>query len=208
MRAFLVGVVLAVASVFVGPVRPAAAGDYPPETGIAAGQLLIGTLTASVFVVLPVFGNNTPFETVMWAAQIAGPAAVGGMVCTFGHTSKHYTGGCGPVVLGAYLGALAVVPFTLIGSAAGGSFHDEEGNANFTSGAAIGYAIGYAVGAAVGATIAWHLEKEERSLWSNLGAPPAAPCLESRRWLELAWRRTSGGRAAPATSVPLLAFPF
>src|SRR5262249_29613432 len=154
--------VAVVALLLLAPARAQAmSGDYPPEIGIGAGQLLIGTATASVFLALPVFSNGTPFETFAYVALAAGPAAVGGMVCTFGQTSKHYTGHCMSALAGAYLGALAAAPLAYLGSAAGGGrFDNGDSGKNFTSGGAIGFAAGYAIGAAVGATIAWHLKKE------------------------------------------------
>jgi hypothetical protein len=185
-------------------------GDNPPEIGIGAGQLLIGTATASVFLALPAFSNNSPFETIAYVALATGPAAVGGMVCTFGKTSKNYRGTCLPVLAGAYLGALAAAPLAWIASAVGGgSFDNGDGGKNFTSGPAIGFAIGYAVGAAGGATVAWHWTKEERDIWSHLGTPPVPPGVESQRWFDLGARPSSGPRAASAgRAAPLLAFTF
>jgi len=212
MRAL--GVTVAVVAVVgLAPARAAvAAGDYPPEIGIGAGQLLIGTATAAAFLALPAFADGSPLETFAYGALAAGPAAVAGMICTFGHTSKHYTGGCGRVVLGAYLGAIAAAPLAWLGSVATTSHFDngDEGGRDFTSGPAIGFAIGYAVGAAVGATIAWHRSKQERDLWSGLAAPPAAPGAESRRWCELAGRPMidRGRRAAPGITAPLLTLTF
>ena len=208
MRAFLVGVALAVASILVSPARPAAAGDYPPETGIGASQLLIGTATAAVFLALPLFADGSPFELASYLGLVGGPAAVAGMVCTFGQTSKHYRGRCGSVIAGAYIGALAALPFAWLGSASGGHFDNGDQGKDFTSGPAIGFAIGYAVGAAVGATIAWHRNKEERDLWAHLSAPAAPPGAESQRRTELGWRPAPGARAVTAKTVPLLAFTF
>jgi hypothetical protein len=210
MRAFWVAVTLFVASAVVAPARArAAASDDPPETGIGAGQLVIGAATASLMVALPLFANNTPLQSFSYVSLFAGPAAVGGMVCTFGHTSKHYTGGCGWTILGAYLGALAALPASWLGSAGGGHFDNGDEGKDFTSGGAIGFAIGYAIGAAVGATIAWHLTKEERDVWAaRFGAPPAPPGVESLRWSELGGRPAPPARAAVAKTVPLLGFAF
>ena len=210
MRAFgLIVGIAAVISLAPARARAAASSDYPPEVGIAASQLLIGTATASVFFVLPVFTDGTPLGTFAYALLPVGPAAVGGMVCTFGHTSKYYTGSCKPALIGAFLGGLAVVPFTLFGSASGGGpFDNGSDGKNFTSGSAIGFAIGYALGTAFGATIAWHMYKEERGLWSHLGAPPAVPGAESLRWSELAWRPAPAAHAPAGKTTTLLAFTF
>jgi hypothetical protein len=112
------------------------------------------------------------------------------------------------VIGAAYLGALAAIPLTLLGSATGGSFRDEEGNKHFTSATAIGFAVGYAVGAAIGATIAWHRNKETRDVLSRLGAPPAPASAQSVPWLELDGRPASGARTRGGKTVPLLAFTF
>ena len=189
--------------------RPAAASDdIPPEIGIGASQLLIGAATASVALAIPVFLDGTPLQTVSYAVLFVGPAAVGGMVCTFGQTSKHYRGDCLPAIVGAYIGSLAGIPLALLGGAAGhNSFDNGDGGRDFTSGTAIGFYIGYGLGAAVGATIAWHRSKEEKSTWS-LFAPPPPPPAAGASWPELRWRPTPGAHRSAAMTVPVLAFTF
>lgn len=210
MRAFSLMVVGAASVLAVCAPRTASASDeVPPEIGIGAGQLLIGTATATAVLAIPFFADGTPAETIAFLALLPGPAAVGGMVCTLGQTSKHYRGNCLPVIGGAYLGALTAIPLAMLGGAAGGRSFDngDEGGRNYTSGSAIGFIIGYAVGSAVGATIAWHHYKEENSTWSWLAAPPP-PNGAAERWPELRWRPVPGARTATAMAVPLLSFTF
>jgi len=210
MRALRAAVVVIALALLSPPRSSAAAGDLPPETGLGAGQVLIGTATASLALALPVFTVGSPFEMVAYGLLAAAPAAVGGMVCTLGQTSKHYVGRCGPVVGGAYIGVLAAIPLALIGSAAGHSSFDggDEGGRNFTSGGAIGFALGYAIGSAVGATLAWHLRKEERNVWSGLAAPPAPPPAEAQAWPELRWRPARGAGSGLIVGAPVMTLVF
>lgn len=189
--------------------RPAVASDdLPPEIGLGAGQLLIGTATASVALAIPLFADGTPLQTVSYAVLFVGPLAVGGMVCTLGQTSKHYRGDCLPVLAGAYLGALAAVPLALFGGAVDHhSFDNGDQGKDYTAGSAIGFIIGYGLGSAIGATVAWHRSKEERSAWS-LFAPPPPPPATIASWPELRWRPAPGARSTAAMTVPVLAFTF
>ena len=207
MRAFLVAVVVATALTLSGPrAAVAAPGDKPPpEFGLGAGQLLMGTAIASLTLALPVFLDGTPFELLGLAALFAGPAAVGGTVCTLGQKSKLYEGSCSSPLIGAYLGALVSLP---LGILAGGNADDGSGGTDFASGPAIAFMVGYALGASIGATIGWHLGKEERSVWSRLSTPPPLSGADDQRWPELRWRPVRGARVAPAVSVPLLVFAF
>ncbi len=209
MRA--VSLTILAASVLAASVpRPAAAADdVPPEVGLGAGQLLIGTATASLALAVTGFTDGTPFQLVGLGALFAGPAAVASMVCKLGQTSRHYVGGCGPVMGGAYLGALASLPFLLIGMATADSgFEGNDGGHDYSSGVAIGFMAGYALGSAIGATIAWHASKDERSVWSRLGPPPPLPAPGDNAWPELRWRRVPAARAPAAVAVPVLAFSF
>jgi len=189
--------------------RPAAASDdIPPEIGIGASQLLIGTATASVALAIPLFADGTPLQTVSYGILFIGPAAVGGMVCTFGQTSKHYRGDCLPVLVGAYIGALAAIPLSLLGGGADHhSFDNGDQGKDYRAGSAIGFIIGYGLGAAIGATIAWHRTKEEKSTWSLFAAPPPPPAAGAS-WPELRWRPAPGARSAAALTAPVLAFTF
>src|SRR5688572_12910175 len=112
MRGFLLAAAVATVLTLSAPrAAVAAPGDNPPpELGLGAGQLLMGTAIASLAIAVPVFLDGTPFELLGLAALVAGPAAVGGTVCTFGQKSKLYEGTCGSALIGAYLGALTSLP--------------------------------------------------------------------------------------------------
>jgi hypothetical protein len=208
MRAFSLAVVAVFGLALAAPRTASASNEFPPEIGLGAGQLLIGTATATAVLAIPLFSEGTPIELIAYAVLLPGPAAIGGMVCTLGQTSKHYRGDCLPVIGGAYLGALASIPLALLGGAADSrSFDNGDQGRNYTSGSAIGFIIGYAVGSALGATIAWHKYKEEKSAWSWFAAPPP-PNGAAERWSELRWRPVPGARAATAATVPLLSFTF
>jgi hypothetical protein len=206
MRGFVLAAVAATVLTLSGPRAAAAApGDNPPEIGLGAGQLLMGTAIASLTLGLPVFLEGTPFELLGLVALVAGPAAVGGTVCTLGQNSKLYGGTCSSTLLGAYLGALMSLPLALV---AGGDAGDGNGGTDYTSGTAVSFMVGYALGASIGATLGWHLGKEERSVWSRLSTPPPLSGADDQRWPELCWRPMRGARAAPGVSVPLLVFAF
>lgn len=209
MRGFLLAAAVATVLALSGPrAAVAAPGGNPPEIGLGAGQLLMGTAIASLALALPVFLDDTPFELLGLAALFAGPAAVGGTVCTLGQNSKLYGGTCGSAMIGAYVGAIAAVPLAILGVAT--SNDDGDGGNKYASGSAIALMVGYALGTSIGATIGWHLGKEERSVWSRLRPPPPPPLsgADDQRWPELRWRPVRGARVAPAVSVPLLVFAF
>ena len=156
MRAFLLAAVVATVLTLSGPrAAVAAPGDNPPEIGLGAGQLLMGTAIASLALALPVFLDDTPFELLGLAALFAGPAAVGGTVCTLGQNSKLYGGTCGSAIVGAYLGAIAAFPLALLWLAP----DDDDGGNKYASGPAIAFMVGYALGTSIGATIGWHLRQ-------------------------------------------------
>jgi len=206
MRGFLLAAVVATALTLSGPrAAVAAPGDNPPEIGLGAGQLLMGTAIASLALAVPVFLDGTPFELLGLAALFAGPAAVGGTVCTLGQNSKLYGGSCRSALVGAYLGAMVSFPLALL---AGGDIDDGSGGTDYTSGTAIAFMAGYALGASIGATIGWHIGKEERSVWSRLSTAPPLSVADDQRWPELRWRPVRGARVAPSVSVPLLVFAF
>jgi hypothetical protein len=107
-------------------------------------------------------------------------------------------------VVGAYLGALVSVP---LGFLAGDASNGDEGT-NYASAASILFMVGYALGTSVGATIGWHVDKEERSVWGGVSAPPVVTGADDQRWPELRWRPVRVARVAPGVSVPLLVFAF
>src|SRR6187551_3829522 len=141
----------------------ASAEGLPPETGLAAEQIVLGAATAAVAMLVPVAAQDTPYQPAGFVSLLAGPAAVGGIVCIIGQGSKHYRGGCSSTMIGAYLGALASIPLAFLGAQADDDpFDGGDDGSNFFAGRAIGFMVGYVVGAAVGATIGWHASKEER----------------------------------------------
>jgi len=205
MRGFLLAAAVAIVVMLSGPrAAVAAPADNPPEIGLGAGQLLMGTAIASLALALPVFLDGTPFELLGLAALFAGPAAVGGTVCTLGQNSKLYGGSCRSALIGAYLGALLALPLGILGGDSG----DGEGGTNYASPAAILFMVGYALGTSIGATVGWHIGKEERSVWGGVSAPPVISGADDQRWPELRWRPMRGARVAPGVSVPLLVFAF
>jgi len=205
MRGFLRAAAVATVLALSAPrAAVAAPGDNPPEIGLGAGQLLMGTAIASLALALPVFLDGTPFELLGLATLFAGPAAVGGTVCTLGQNSKLYAGTCGSAMIGAYLGAIAALPLALVGVAP----DDDDGGNKYASGSVIALMVGYALGTSIGATIGWHVGKEERSVWSRPSTPPPLLGADDQRWPELRWRPARGARVAPSVSVPLLVFAF
>ena len=189
------------------PRGAAAANDVPPEIGLGAGQVLIGAATATAALGVTVFAQDTPFELLAFGFLVAGPAAAASMVCKLGQTSKHYVGGCGPTVGGAYLGALVGLPFALLAMEGNDSGEGGIWGTDYGAPAFIAFLVGYGLGSATGATIAWHVSKQERSVWSRLGPPPLAPSSDGA-WPELRRRLPPGGRGPAALTVPLLAFTF
>jgi hypothetical protein len=207
MRRFLLAAAVATVLALSGPrAAVAAPGDNPPEIGLGAGQLLMGTAIASLALALPVFLDGTPFELLGLAALFAGPAAVGGTVCTLGQNSKLYGGTCGSAMIGAYLGAIAALPLAFVAVAPDND--DGDGGNKYASGSVIALMVGYALGTSIGATIGWHVGKEERSVWSRRSTPPPLSGADGQRWPELRWRPVRGARVAPSVSVPLLVFAF
>jgi len=190
---------------------PAALADgLPPETGLVAEQLVLGAATASVAMLVPIAAQDTPYQPAGFVSLLAGPAAVGGLVCIIGQGSKHYTGGCSSTMIGAYVGALASLPLALLGAQADDdAFDGGDDGSNFFAGRAIGFMVGYVVGTAVGATIGWHASKEERGAF-ELGtlAPPSPPPPLGDDWPELRRRPGPATRDPSRTNVWLAAFSF
>ena len=186
----------------------ASAEDLPPETGLAAQQLVVGAATAAVAMLVAVAAQDTLYEPAGFVSLLAGPAAVGGIVCIIGQGSKHYRGVCSSTMLGAYLGAFAGIPFAILGAQVDdGSFDEGDQGSNFFAGRAIGFMVGYVLGTAVGATIGWHASKEERSAF-ELGklAPPSPSPADD--WPELRRRPGPGTRDPGRANVWLAAFSF
>lgn len=205
MRGVLLAAAVAIVLMLSGPrAAVAAPADNPPEIGLGAGQLLMGTAIASVALAVRVFSDGTPFELLGVAALVAGPAAVGGTVCTLGQNSKVYGGSCKSALVGAYLGALVSVPLAVLAANSG----DGIDGTDYAAGPAILFMVGYALGTSIGATVGWHVGKEERSVWGGVTTPPPLPGADDQRWPELRCRPVRGARVAPGVSVPLLVLAF
>ena len=158
---------------------------------------MLGAATAAVAMLVQVAAQDTPYQPAGFVSLLAGPAAVGGIVCILGQGSKHYRGGCSSTVIGAYLGALASIPLAILGAQVDdSSFDDGDQGSNFFAGSAIGFMVGYTLGTAAGATIGWHASKEERSAFEvgRLAPPSPSPADE---WPELR-RRPGPARATRA----------
>ena len=186
----------------------ASAEDRPPETGLAAEQLVLGAATAAVALLVPVAAQDTPYQPAGFVSLLAGPAAVGGLVCILGQGSRHYRGGCSSTLIRAYLGALASIPLAFLGAQVDDRPFDEgDQGSNFATGSAIGFMVGYVLGTAVGATIGWHASKEERSAF-ELGrlAPPSPSPAED--WPELRRRPGPATRDPGRANIWLAAFSF
>ena len=186
----------------------ASAEDRPPETGLAAEQLVLGAATAAVAMLVPVAAQDTPYEPAGFVSLLAGPAAVGGIVCVIGQGSRHYRGGCSSTLIGAYLGALASIPLAILGAQVDdGPFDESDQGSDLFTGSAIGFMVGYILGTAAGATIGWHASKEERSAFElgRLAPPSPSPADE---WPELRRRPGPGTRDPGRANIWLAAFSF
>jgi hypothetical protein len=80
--------------------------EEPAELGLGAGQMLAGMGAAVVPVLLTTAGS----QQIAPVAVLLTPAAVGGTVCAIGSMSRYYDSGCGYAMLGAYLGAMTIIP--------------------------------------------------------------------------------------------------
>jgi hypothetical protein len=122
---------------------------------------------------------------------IGTPAAVGGTVCSLGRLSKHYDGQCGHAMLGAYLGALTIIPIAIWANS-----NSAQSGDDVTPLLAVG--VAWFIVQPVAATFAWHLGKRWR---------PAPPALSRRDgFLRLPERGRT--RAPGEVTVPLLSLSF
>jgi hypothetical protein len=181
------------------------------EGGIGALQVFVGILgTFFTGLLVSLVAAGTDSSAVALVGVLGTPAVGGLVVCGVGQTSKHYEGGCGPPILGAYLGALGLgLAMAYVGehefAPSGGSDGDNTGE---VIGIVLGAALGVLVGTAVGATIAWHVSKHPRedSVALAYGPPPPPPAALGP-WADLEAR--SGAARAPAVvGVPLLSLRF
>jgi hypothetical protein len=168
----------------------------------------LGTLFTGILVSLVAAGTNS--SPVALVGLLGTPAVGSLVVCGIGKTSKQYDGGCGPPILGGYLGAIALgIAMGYVGEAefasSGGSDGDNTGE---VVGIVLGAALGVLVGTAVGATIAWHVSKHPRedSVALAFGPPPPPPAALGP-WADLE-ARPSAARAPAAVGVPLLSLRF
>ena len=184
-------------------------GVAPPETGLAVSQVFIGSFaTFGAGVLLALVGAGANSAPVALVGVGAAPAVGSLVVCGMGRTSKHYQGGCGPTIVGGYLGAiLLAIPMGYVGAATlAPSISD--GGTDRAVGAVLGAALGVVVGTGIGATLAWHVSKHarERPAPLALGAPLAPPAALAA-WSELG-ARPAAARAPVAVGVPLLSLRF
>jgi hypothetical protein len=166
------------------PVPPRRAGS-DPDAGLGGKQVGVGLLTvvgASLIGAGLIWGadaaDSPRFSPVLAyggaAAVLLAPAGVGIAVCKVGESSKRYDGRCFPSVGGAYIGALGVIPGTVLGALAActGSSSAADDNPDdhvnlagldeCVTGAAIGGALGYTIGTLIGAYSGWSIFKRPK----------------------------------------------
>jgi len=159
------------------PIRPLA---RDPDESLAAKQIGMGVLTLAATGLLG-YGmfvaadrwDSTELAYASLGLGAVAPAAVGIAVCRVGAGSKLYDGRCVPSVGGAYIGALGVIPGTLLGvfascsrSSNGGD--DLSGLDDCAIGAIVGGALGYTIGTLVGAYSGWKIFRRPKP--GTLGA--------------------------------------
>lgn len=182
----------------------------PPEVRLTFLQVWLGTVGTTLAGIGLLVGaaeaKSKPLDYVSLAAM---PAAGGWIVCGLGRTSPDYEGGCGPSVVGGYVGALT---FGLSAAYFGATYFSHQGpdggRDSPDEGAVYATALAFVVGAAVGATVAWHLFKRPRhdhaAVTLGAAAPPPAALAA---WSELRARPVAA-RAPAAVGVPLLSLRF
>lgn len=194
------------------PLTPARGREVHSEAGTTAGQIVVGSLSMLLLGYANLVGaielRSVPFAV---AGGLLAPALGSLLVCRIGRGSSLYEGDCPPVILGGYIGALALgIPLAIWGYTAPG--YDGDGGSDRAITLAVGLVLGAAVGTAIGATAAWTLVKHprQRSAVSLRLAPAALPA-PSDGYADL--RGGSTGPAAPRSaglqvSIPLLALQF
>jgi hypothetical protein len=192
---------------------PASTVSPAIEGGLAAGQVLLGSLTAFGFVYGGARWLFTDGELFLVSVALA-PAAGAGLICAMGHLSPSYDGGCGSSMIGGYLGALVA------GAGLGILFYDRSpeydsyGDSFNSKRLAFigGAALGIIVGTGIGATIGWHLGKHRRrqrdaGVAVGLSAPPLPPPAALADWPELR-ARTPAPAGGAVVGIPILALRF
>jgi hypothetical protein len=194
------------------PLTPASGREVHSEAGTTAGQVVVGTLSMLLLGYADLVGSielhSVPFAVV---GGLIAPALGGLIVCQVGRGSTSYEGDCPPVILGGYIGALALgVPLAIWGYTHPGS--DGDGGSDRMITLAVGLVLGAAVGTAIGATVGWTVAKRRRQQNAvSLRLAPASLPLPSDGNADL-----RGGSTGPATprsaglqvSIPLLALQF
>jgi hypothetical protein len=194
MHAALLSLVLTVGSADALPPLPA---DNPPphqpltradvqsppphEYGLAAGQFLAGMGAALGGV----------FLAPLHPALLAGvPLLVGYTVCQVGKMSDYYESHCGPAILGAYLGALTILPLAWLGMSLD---HSTDGEIDGLGGILIGALVGWAVVQPLSATLAARMFKAPKPVYRTMapvGLPRMPPPVRGQvtiSILSLAW---------------------
>ena len=201
-RMLTLGLVVAAAAVAVParadepPPHVPSAPEPPPEPGIVVGQLAAGVATPVALIFLGAVGGPGPLVVLL----LSTPLAVGGVVCGIGRASDYYTGGCGASILGAFLGALTVIPAAVIADRL--HWNDGGGEVFADSRQLLLMATAWFIVQPVAATFAWHLGK------SPLSGMALQPALAARPTLFPAERSNVSGRARGEVTVPLLSIAF
>jgi hypothetical protein len=152
------------------PVGPASA-PADVEGLLGFGQFLGGGATALASLFVMGFAGAVAGNAALFVALVA-PAGVGGAVCSVGSKSPRYDQGCGVPILGAYLGALSIIPGFLLGAHLGDSGEMDM------SGAFAGIAgamLAWIVVQPLVSTVFWHIWKEPRSPVASAPALLPAP---------------------------------
>jgi hypothetical protein len=128
------------------------------EVLIGGGQLLAGAAASlgTLFLVGVVSSAGGGAGLLL---GVAAPAVTGGVVCWIGGQSAGYDQGCGMPILGAYLGALTIIPAAFLGASLTDS--GEMDMSAFLGGAA-GIGLAWLFMQPLVSTVFWHVWKEPR----------------------------------------------
>lgn len=185
---------------------PPALGEPPPEAGLVAEQLALGTVSA-VFAGLGAAGlalseHAGGYE--ISAGLMATAILPGAAVCTLGGSSPWYDGSCAGPIVGAYLGVAAVgIPVAF--AVRGWTYQDSDGGNFVSPSAALVTWAAAAFGAALGATIGWHAMKHRRPPAAGVARAEPAPATPARG-PEVPLRQLA--QAPGSVAIPVLAFTF
>jgi hypothetical protein len=152
--------------------RPAAAAPTPPRTAptpadyealVGTGQILAGA-GVSLGTLLVSVAASSGGEVVGALALLAGPALTGSVVCWVGGKSARYDQGCGIPILGAYLGALTIIPAGMLGAHLADS---GEMDMSGFFGSVAGIVLAWIIMQPVVSTVFWHIWKDPRPATSE-----------------------------------------